>query len=298
MNQPQSVAILVSQKYALTPHPDDLALQAYLEGFGLQAPLVPWDDASISYDTFDGAIVRSCWDYQHHVTAFLDRMHHIGQQFTLVNPADTILWNSDKRYLQEIAAEGIPIVPCHFVDSADALTPNCWPFSADQLIIKPTVSASGYDTHLVDAQDFNAIQACVKSFEGEKTAIIQPFISSVKTTGERSAVIIDGEPVFLMKKTPAAQGFLVHEHWGGTYTETTLTEKDRQFLSRLVAVLRPMPLYMRVDFLYDPQGDPLLLELELIEPNLYLSRNPLGLERLGQGLLRMLSGGASAATGS
>ncbi|SMP65613.1 ATP-grasp domain-containing protein [Anoxynatronum buryatiense] len=289
MNRKQSVAILVSEKYALTPHADDLALKEHLESFGLQATLVPWDDASVSFDAFDLAIVRSCWDYQHHVSAFLDRMQHIGQQCILVNPTATIVWNSDKRYLQEIAARGIPIVPCHFVDSADALTPNCWPFTAEKLIIKPTVSASGYDTHLVNAHDFSAIQECVRSFGEQKTAIIQPFISSVKTAGERSAVIIDGMPMFVMKKTPADEGFLVHEHWGGTYTETTLTEKDQLFLSRLVDVLNPMPLYMRVDFLYDHQGDPLLLELELIEPNLYLSRNPAGLELLGQAITRILS---------
>lgn len=286
MNSKPTFAILVSQKYSLSHHPDDLALQSTLHKLGCNASIVPWDDTSVSYQQFDTAVVRSCWDYQHRLPEFIKRMQAIEQHCRLVNNASTIIWNSNKRYLQWLSDHEVPTVPSFFIDDHMNLTPFCWNFSTDKVIVKPSIGASGHHTYLVDAQDFNSIKKHVLHLTRNQSAVLQPFIKSVQTDGERSAVIIDGDPVFAMKKKPAENGFLVHEHWGGTYSETFLTHKDRLFLKHLIKVLNPIPMFMRVDFLYDEQQQPLLLELEMIEPNLYLSRNPLGLKKLCNALIR------------
>ncbi|SFI25918.1 glutathione synthetase, ATP-grasp domain [Tindallia magadiensis] len=282
----KNVAILVSQKYAAKYHPDDLALKERLETFGCTVSIVPWDDQRILYSKFDTAIVRSCWDYQHRLSEFIQQMKAIEQQCHLVNQSSIIIWNSDKLYLKWLSDNGVPTVPSFFVDYPESLTPSSLNFSAEKLVIKPSIGASGHHTYLVNARDFNSIQYHLNHSLHSKAAVIQPFVQSIQEVGERSAVIIDGEPVFVMKKTPAKDGFLVHEHWGGTYQETLLSQTDHRFLDHLMNVLNPLPLFMRVDFLYDTEGNPMLLELEMIEPNLYLSRNPIGLNKLSHALIR------------
>ena len=283
------VAILVSEQYAKEPYRDDLKLQERLESQGMTAEIVRWDQDGIDFSKFQLAIIRSCWDYDYRVEEFLTRMKQISDQCALYNPYRMIKENSSKHYLKDLARQGIPIVPTVFIQEERELEKKLDGLSGEYIIVKPTISASGRDTHRCRRDDFKEIQAVASTILKSKDVMIQPYMESIETRGERSTVVVGKTPVFTMKKTPDKGNFLVHRHWGGTYEKIDLQSEDKKFLQKVLNGLKEQPLYMRIDFVYDEKDRPLLLELELIEPNLYLNENKRGLELLSKEIEGLLT---------
>ena len=157
-----------------------------------------------------------------------------------------------------------------------------------QVVIKPVSSASGRDTYRIDIDNEIAILKRSQDILKKKDVMIQPYINTIETLGEKSTVVIDGLPVYTMLKKPKDGSFLVHEHHGGTYTETRINSLEKAFVQKIISTFAEKPVYMRVDYLFDQIGEPMLLELELIEPNLYLSKSELVLEKLTQRLIEIL----------
>lgn len=281
-------AILVSEKYYNEPHIDDMALRDELTAEGHTAKIVAWDDENIDFSLFKIAIIRSCWDYDQRLNEFLKQLYLIQSKCLLLNPYKTIKENSSKFYLKNLKEKGALIVPTIFIDSELDFKKQIIDFNCEQVIIKPVISASGRDTYRYNSNDTKGIEDAVKKILKTKPVMIQPYIESIETVGERSTVVIDGQPVFTMKKKPARGSYLVHKHWGGTYTETIPTEQDLLFLKETLSLLEEELLYARVDYVYGKDKKPLLLELELIEPNLYLAQNILGLKILSQKLSSIL----------
>lgn len=279
------LAILVSEKYYKELHPDDLALKEAMNSLGYSVEITVWDNQNFDYSSCQLAIIRSCWDYDQRVDEFLQRMLEIEKQCQLFNSYRVIKKNSSKLYLSELQNREIPVVPSFFVSSLSGLDSTLPGIKTSQLVVKPVISASGRDTYRVRSDNKTAIHEAVKAILGKKKEVlIQPYQESIETLGERSTVVIDGKPVFTMLKKPAPGNFLVHQHWGGDYSKTEITEKDRFFIKNIFSKLDPLPLYARVDYIYDHNKAPLLLELELIEPNLYLSEKHPGLEMLAHRL--------------
>lgn len=281
------IAILVSQDYGPShPYPDDALLCHAFEGMGHQARIICWDDETVDYQQYDAAIVRSCWDYDKRLSEFLDRLAHIHQQTVLLNPFEIIRENTDKRYLLKLEERGVPIVPTVVVENKEEMQiPESW----QQVIVKPTVSASGRDTSRHSGRDQQGIRAASAAILNQgKTAMLQEYLSSVEEYGERSSVLIAGKITFTMKKTPKSGDFLVHTHHGGTYIPVKTTLEEQQFLELLISKIGEAPLYMRVDYLRRKDGLICLLELEQIEPNLYLRENEEGLKMLTQETLKRI----------
>lgn len=287
------VAILVSQKYNKNPYADDIALKKSLEGNGYTAQIVAWDDERIDFKSFKLAIIRSCWDYDERVYEFLVRMESISKYCKLINNLETIEANSNKYYLKGLESRGVRIVPTEFANTtAHAKTALKNLFKdrfSDRVVIKPVVSASGRDTYLLDRDDEDSIIKRAAAILKKKDVMLQPYISTIETIGEKSTVVIDGLPVYTMLKKPASGNFLVHEYHGGTYTETQIGSIEKAFVKQIISTFPERPVYMRVDYLFDQKGKPMLLELELIEPNLYLSKSELVLKKLTQRLIEILA---------
>ncbi len=286
------LAILVSEKYFKEIHPDDLALKEIMEKLGCSVEITAWDNHNFDYRRCNIAIIRSCWDYDQRVDEFLQRMHEIEKQCQLFNSYAMIKKNSSKLYLTELKKKGVPVVPSVFIKSLSERKSALLEFNTKQLVIKPTISASGRDTFRINSENKKAIDEAVNAIlEKKKEVLIQPYQESIETLGERSTVVIDGKPVFTMLKKPAPGNFLVHQHWGGNYSKTEITEKDRFFIRSIFNKLDSLPLYARVDYIYDYNQFPMLLELELIEPNLYLSEKHPGLEILAHRLSAIIEKG-------
>ncbi|AGT44600.1 ATP-grasp domain-containing protein [Treponema pedis] len=283
----KKIAILVSGEYKKQPTKDDLLLQNELQNRGYLADITVWSDTSTDFSEYDLAIIRSCWDYDSRLTEFLRQMKKIENSSLLYNPLDIIEKNSDKRYLLDLQTTGIKITPTVTADNLNNISiPPEW----KKVVIKPNVSASGKDTYRYSIDEEEKIKAaCSDIIEKGKLPLIQKYISSIETFGEHSSIVIDGKITLTVKKTPAKGGFLIHKHFGGSSTSVQTSEKEKSFIRNILSKLESLPLYMRVDYLKDENDNFLLLELEQIEPHLYLTESVSGLEALTDGIIKRLS---------
>ncbi len=279
----QKIAILVDERFSgANTHADDLLLKKSLEEKGYQADVVVWSDKEVDFSVYALAIIRSCWGYDERVDEFLARLSEISSKTKLANPYDMVCKNSDKRYLQDLEKRGIKIIPMKIVESADDVS---FPLEWEKVVIKPTVSASGKDTFRFDSSDENEIKHAVKSIlDKGKAVILQRYVEAIEVNGERSTTVINGESCFTMKKTPAKGEFLVHNDRGGTYQKTDMTSRQENFVKDVLDKIGETPLYVRIDYIEDFDGKIYLLELEEIEPYLYLTENKRGLELLLKGV--------------
>lgn len=237
----------------------------------LGATWAVWDDPRVDWAAFDLVVVRSTWDYQRDLPAFLAWAQGVPR---LVNPASVLAWNTDKRYLAEVAAAGLPVVPTTFLAPGDALPAEL----PEELVLKPTVSAGSQDTgRFRPASDHAAAAALLATIHASgRTAMLQPFLPSVDTRGERALLYAAGTFSHAITKSailrPGEVAALdVAEDPPITPAEPDLAERvlaDR-VMAWLLDRLGPLA-YARIDLLAGPGGAPVVLELELAEPCLYL----------------------------
>lgn len=267
---------------------DDEALCEALRRRDCAAESVVWDEDGIDWGVTDLCLVRSTWDYHDKHEEFLAWTRRVEAATTLHNPADLIAWNSDKRYLRELAEAGVPTVPTLWVernaqiDLAPELTERGW----EEAVIKPVVDLGAKNLHRVRADEAQEALATVLA---RQEAMVQPFLPSLQTEGELSLIYVEGEFSHAVRKHPAEGDFRVQSIWGGTVAPAEPEPQQVETAERALAQLHKPPLYARVDLVTDLEGNPALIELELIEPNLYLNTDPAAADRLAKAVLARLS---------
>jgi glutathione synthase/RimK-type ligase-like ATP-grasp enzyme len=247
-----------------------------------------WDDPAVDWDAFDLVVVRSTWDYPERRDAFVAWAQSVPR---LANPAPAIAWNTDKRYLGELAAAGLPTVPTTFVAPGERYAAP----DAPELVVKPTVSAGARDTQRYAASETDAAAAHVRRLHATgRTAMVQPYLDGVDAAGETALLYLGGAFSHAIRKGP----LLVPggEPPGGLFAPEDIRprqpSRDEQALAdRVVAAMRDrwgQLLYVRVDLLPDPGGAPTIVEIELTEPSLFLSRAQGAPERLADAIAAAL----------
>ena len=254
---------------------DDHSLVAALDVAGYDASLIPWDDPKHDWRADDLVVIRSTWDYTLRREAFLAWTRSVPR---LLNSSEVVEWNTDKRYLQELADAGIPIVPTSWSQSAESLAalPDCGEF-----VIKPTVSAGARDTRRFGQGDRIAAQAHLESIVGAgKVAMIQPYVTQIETEGETALVFIGGRFSHAMRKGPLLKlgaAALNAETFAQDMSLRTATPQQRALAESVLALVPGGPkrlLYARVDVVPSESGEPMLIELEVTEPSLFLTEAP------------------------
>ena len=265
---------------------DELAV-APLHDLNWTVSLVPWRDKTASWTDYDIVVIRSTWDYQDAPDLFKDTLHTINQSGTrLENALDVVTWNLRKNYLKELEEKGVLIVP---TDWGQNLSPASWASMLDNygnspFIIKPVISANAGDTFLVEPPVDIAKQAVILQTFAEKEYMVQPFIKSVVEEGEYSLFFFNGVYSHSILKTPKASDFRVQEEHGGRIVSI---QPSKQLIKRAQDVLHTLNqslLYARVDLVKDEKGDYALMELELIEPSLYLRMDSEAPKRFAQAI--------------
>jgi len=263
---------------------DDRLLREALEARGAEAMPVVWDEERPDWSEFDLCLVRSTWDYHDKHERFLVWTRRVGQATALQNPADLIAWNSNKTYLRQLAGAGVPTVPTVWidrgsdVDPADLLAREGW----EEVVVKPVVDLGAKNLHRVRPGEAQQALAAVLA---RHDAMLQPFLTSLEAEGELSLIYIDGSFSHAARKLPAGGDFRVQSIWGGTFASATPSAEHLAVAERALAQLDEAPLYARVDLVTDLNGNPALIELELIEPNLYLTTHPAGAAALAEAAL-------------
>jgi glutathione synthase/RimK-type ligase-like ATP-grasp enzyme len=267
---------------------DDRLLREELEGRGCEGISVVWDEDGVDWGGFDFCLVRSTWDYHEKYDDFLNWARQVEAVTALQNPAAVIAWNSDKTYLRELAAQGVRTVPTVWVargeevDLEEVLAGQGW----DKAVVKPVVDLGAKNLHRVrPGEGSGALESVLRRHD----AMVQPFLPSLEEQGELSLIYIAGELSHAVRKRPAAGDFRVQSIWGGTFSSAEPNAAQLELAERALAQLDEVPLYARVDLVTDLDGAPCLIELELIEPNLYLSTNPTAAARLADAVMAHLS---------
>ena len=241
---------------------------------GWTVEMVPWR-AEADWSRFEAVVVRSPWDYQADPDAFLAVLDAIdASPARLANPLSVMRWNLDKRYLRDLAARGVAIVPTAWGRGLDAARLDTLrdDLQAPEIVVKPIVGANAGDTfRLPPTADPSPALA---AFAG-RAWMAQPFVQSVVEVGETSVFVFGGVPSHAVLKTPARGDFRVQEEHGGTIRAVPLTPDLRAVSGRVLAAAEDAGggglLYARVDLVTLPDGTPAVIELELIEPSLYFS---------------------------
>jgi glutathione synthase/RimK-type ligase-like ATP-grasp enzyme len=229
--------------------------------------LVPWGGDMSDYE---GAVVRGAWDYILDRNAFLDWAKTVPK---LANPFEVLCWNTDKRYLRELEASGIPVVTTQWSD-----VPG-WSLPDGPFVVKPAVSAGGRNSARYGGRaDGDTARAHVAALEAAgDVAMIQPFVPSVDTVGETGTYVFGGRVSHAIRKggvlqegAPASADLNM-----GSLDTVTGRAVDPSLASFALDVLAASPgpcLYARVDTVADEDGSPMLMELEVAEPYLFLAR--------------------------
>ncbi|UCC14048.1 MAG: hypothetical protein JSW21_11925 [Gammaproteobacteria bacterium] len=260
------------------PDPDQELLLAAIEAAGHEVRLAPWDDPDCDPGAFDLCVLRSCWDYPMNPQRFRVWIEDAASRVTLLNPAPVVSWNLHKGYLREIFEAGVPIVPTRWLDAGQdcelsELAADCgW----DDLVVKPAIGAGSYLTRRFTGSEIAADGAeFLRSCQSGQDMLVQKYMPSVVKTGERALVWIDGEFTHQVVKKPRYHG--QDEQVSDAMTPT---ETDLLIAQQALACTKSGLLYARVDLIDGDQGEPLVSELELIEPSLFLLQHAPALDRL------------------
>jgi glutathione synthase/RimK-type ligase-like ATP-grasp enzyme len=272
--------------YVTSREAPDAEVGITLEAFariGLTAEAVVWDDPAADWAGYGAAVVRSTWDYTARRPEFLAWAHRTAGLTTLCNPAPVLEWNTDKTYLRQLSEAGVPVVPTVWVGPGDHLAEGTAPWP--ELVVKPTVSAGARDTVRTTDRAVAAAPAAALGTAG-RTAMVQPYLPMVESEGETSLLFIGGEFSHAIRRGPMLAGP------AGGFADAA-REPDADQLAVAERVLAAVPeradlLYARVDLVRAPDGAPLLIELELAEPRLFLSHHPEAPGRLADALRRRL----------
>jgi len=242
-----------------------------LRGDGLSVEARPWTEPG-DLGAFDLVMPLVTWGYHFDPPrwhALLDRLE--GERLRIANPVPLLRWNSDKRYLAELGDKGIAVIPTRLVEALDeAALAEARADFGDTLVIKPPVSAAADGTHKLGPDD-----ALPEAARG-RSMMVQPFLPSIADEGEYSVMLFGGRFSHSIVKRPKAGDYRVQPHLGGT-EQPCAPPEGAIALARAALAAAPAPaLYARVDMVRDREGKLAIIELELIEPALWLQHAPDG----------------------
>jgi len=278
---------LVTAASARTLDEDLPPLVQALAAVGIPAEPVVWDDAAVDWAAYGLAVVRSTWDYTPRRDEFVAWAERVESLTRLENSAATLRWNTDKRYLRELVGRGIPVVPTHWIEPGDAAR---FPFDGP-FVVKPAVSAGAKDTARYSPADEKPATDHVRRLQATgRVVMVQPYLAQLDEAGETGMIYLDGVYSHAIRKGAILRSDL--KYVGGLYATEDIgrrdpTEPERRLAEQVLAAV-PRTLYARVDVAPGPEGDPLLLELELTEPSLFFACSDGAEHRLARAIARRL----------
>jgi O-ureido-D-serine cyclo-ligase len=304
----RSVA-LVTAREALALDEDLPPLRDALAALRAEVTMPCWDDAAVDWSRFDIAVLRSSWDYAERIDEFLAWAERCASLTRLANPVATVRWNTDKRYLVELARAGVPVVPTRFVapgaeaaaelehfisGDAGSLTVGD-PRGFADFVVKPAVGAGSRDAARYSVADSVAASAHLRRLlEAGRHVMLQPYLDRIDENGETAVMFVDG----LLSHSVRKESLLKRgaELGSGLVAPVTITPRDSDPDERRVALAAvaaissgaisfDVPLYARVDLVRGDDDKPVVLELELTEPSLFFAHGVDSAHRLAAAII-------------
>ncbi len=274
-DRPRVILVTARRGPDFDEDPDMPVLAEAVAATGTEVSVSAWDEPAAGWDDADLVVVRSPWDYPGRLAEFrawIDRCANAGTR--LANPAAVLSWNLDKRYLRDLADKGVPVVPTTYLDPGARIE-----LPGDgEFVVKPSVGAGSRLAGRYGPDDRDRAAEHVAAMHAEGlTAMVQPYRHAVDTGGERALVFVGGQFLHAMRK----RGLLVpgvdpdgprEAHPGLVPWQPS--EEELALAHRALAAVPDDLLYSRVDLIEEPDTGPTIMELELIEPNLFFGLNP------------------------
>ncbi|MFE9681522.1 RimK family alpha-L-glutamate ligase [Streptomyces sp. NPDC006285] len=270
------IALVTCQEVLATGYDRDLSVLAdAVRKAGADVVVLRWDEPGVEWGDFDLVLIRSTWDYTWRAAEFLAWADRCGAATELANPPEVVRWNADKRYLRDLAAAGVPVVDTRYLAPGESAGPGDLPEDREY-VVKPTSGAGArYAARYLPADREKAVRHLERMHAEGLTAIVQPYVRSIDTAGERALQFFGGRFLHASRKgavlepgTPFDDKKVAHPNlraWQPTPAELAVAERA------LAAVPgAPELLYARVDLVDGEDGAPRVMELELVEPNLFL----------------------------
>ena len=261
-------------------------------GIAVAAPC--WDDLAVEWDTFELVGLRSPWDYVPRYSEFLDWLDRVAAVVSVLNPPAVVRWSTDKRYLGELGDRGILVVPTQFVapDTVGDLDAVLAQVADGEIVVKPTISAGSKDTMRHSSVD-SARRHVQALLDRGRPVMVQPYLAAIDIYGETGLVYFDGELSHAFRKAPILA--LDAPPTDAFYAAEEISAREPSTAERRVADATiaacggPELLYGRIDLVPGPDGDPLVLEVELAEPSYFVKQAPGSADRFARAVERRLS---------
>lgn len=281
------IALATSTEYPHLPEEERLVIEPLLS-LGVTAEAKIWDDPSCDWGSFDAVIIRSVWDYYQKIDGFRKWVDGLeSSSIHLFNPAPVLRWNMEKTYLKELEAKGLPTIPAVWTvyestpDLIRQIDEQWWA----RAIVKPTLSARAHQTYLVDPTRDKSAHF---SFSKGLPLLIQPYLPEIEGQGEWSFVFFGGKFSHCVLKKPKAGDFRVHLYHGGTYRKETPPPAGLDLAEKIIKTLEFPLLYARID-LVEHENRFLIMELEFLEPSLYLEHSSLAPHKFAEAIAAVLT---------
>jgi hypothetical protein len=269
-------------------------LESALRNAGADVVIAEWD-RPCDWSRFDIALLRSTWDYPQRLAEFFDWAGEVGKQTKLLNPLQVIKWSSDKHYLRDLASQEVPTVLTKFIEPGESAQWRIAELLSEpgvgEFVVKPAIGAGSRDAQRFGAEEQeDAARHAERMLNEKRSVLLQPYLSRVDEYGETALIYFEGTfshairkgPLLKRKEGPTTELFAKETITGRVPDAAELRVGARAMQALPFAT----PLYARVDLIRDEKGEPVVLELELIEPSLFFPFAGGSAERFAASVLR------------
>jgi len=268
---------------------DDLVKEA-LEKRGIHTTKKDWADPKFDWSTTRFVLFRTTWDYFHRFEEFDAWLTKASALTKMINPVELIRWNMDKHYLIELQEKGIPIVETAFIEKGSTVTLKELHEETGWIntVIKPAISGAGRHTYKLDPATLRIHEDIFQRIIQHESMLLQPYQESITQKGEVSHIVIDGDYSHSILKKTKEGDYRVQDDWGGTVHPYKADKKEIELAEDIVRTCSPVPVYARVDLMWNNEDKLVLGELELVEPELWFRKHPAAADLLAEAIEKML----------
>lgn len=267
---------------------EDMYIVEALEKMGIHAIRRGWDDPQFDWLSTQAVIIRTTWNYAQHFPQFRTWLAHVAAQCQLFNPLDVIRWNIEKSYLRDLENRGVHAVTTVYASRDEKLETVMDGHGWEEVVIKPVVSADAAHTYRIHRKDVAQYQVIWQKLQQEREMMIQPFQRQIAEKGEVSCIVIGNHFSHAVRKIPKNGDFRVQDSHGGSVVTYQPDADEMAFAEQAIAASPWPTLYARADFVRDNEGRLAIMELELIEPELFFRFRPQAATELAEAVQQKL----------
>ena len=279
----------------ITPYIQNILLEQELlksafEAQGLKVDITYWDNPSYEWQQTKSVLFRTIWDYFERFDEFWDWLEQVKTKTRLINSYELIKWNIDKHYLRDLKNNGIQVVPTYFADRGNNIglreiaNLNDW----KHIVIKPAISASAFNTYKITNDEIEQKEQLFCKLLQTHDMLVQPFFPTISELGEASLMVFGGKFTHAILKKAKAGDFRVQDDFGGTVHDYNPTQEEIKFAEKVFQSCTSLPIYGRVDIVWDSNKHIYLSELEIIEPELWIRNRPESANKIAEAVNKIL----------